>query len=82
MFDFEAKADSKNRHRQIRYRYPCYFQKPNVIQHSLMTTSISRQTKNSAYAEFQQAARARGLRQLRLAPSAQWLQAPPSKDLY
>jgi hypothetical protein len=23
MFDFEAKADSKNRHRQTRYRYLC-----------------------------------------------------------
>jgi hypothetical protein len=34
MFDFEAKADSPNRHRLTRYRYLCNFQKPNVIQYN------------------------------------------------
>jgi hypothetical protein len=33
MFDFEAKADSPNRHRLTRYRYPRNFQKPSVIQY-------------------------------------------------
>jgi hypothetical protein len=35
MFDFEAKADSPNRHRRTRYRYLWNFQKPNVIQYIL-----------------------------------------------
>jgi hypothetical protein len=31
---FEAKADSKNRHRRTRYRFPLNFQKPSVIHYT------------------------------------------------